>query len=66
MDVRAYADRIVIRQDGEIVAEHPRSSGAAGSFYDPWHYVPVAARLATSLTLIVGPGRIGERRSGVV
>ena len=25
VDVRAYADRIVIRQDGEIVAEHPRS-----------------------------------------
>ena len=24
VDVRAYADRIVIRQDGEIVAEHPR------------------------------------------
>ena len=26
VDVRAYADRIVIRQDGETVAEHPRSS----------------------------------------
>ena len=25
VDVRAYADRIVIRQDGAIVAEHPRS-----------------------------------------
>ena len=24
VDVRAYADRIVTRQDGEIVAEHPR------------------------------------------
>ena len=23
VDVRAYADRIVIRQDGETVAEHP-------------------------------------------
>ena len=27
VDVRAYADRIAIRQDGEIVAEHPRSFG---------------------------------------
>ena len=27
VDVRAYADRIVIRQDGETVAEHPRSFG---------------------------------------
>ena len=26
VDVRAYADRIVIRQDGETVAEHRRSS----------------------------------------
>ena len=26
VDVRAYADRVVIRQDGEIVAEHRRSS----------------------------------------
>ena len=24
VDVRAYADRIIIRQDGETVAEHPR------------------------------------------
>ena len=27
VDVQAYADRIVIRQDGEIVAEHPRRFG---------------------------------------
>ena len=25
VDVRAYAERIAIRQDGEIVAEHPRA-----------------------------------------
>ena len=25
VDVQAYADRIVIRQDGEVVAEHPRA-----------------------------------------
>ena len=31
VDVRAYADRIAIRQDGEIVAEHPVASGAARS-----------------------------------
>ena len=41
----AYADRIVIRQDGRIVAEHPRSFGRGGeTVYDPWHYVPVLAR----------------------
>src|ERR1700694_801133 len=44
VDVHAYADRIVIRQDGRIVAEHPRSFGRGETTYDPWHYVPVLAR----------------------
>ena len=35
---------IVIRQDGEIVAEHPRSFGRGQIAYDPWHYVPVLTR----------------------
>jgi hypothetical protein len=33
-----------IRQDGRIVAEHPRSFGRGDTVYDPWHYVPVLAR----------------------
>jgi hypothetical protein len=37
-------DRIVIRQDGRIVAEHPRSFSRGDTLYDPWHYVPVLAR----------------------
>lgn len=37
-------DNIVIRQDGRIVAEHPRSFGRGETTYDPWHYVPVLAR----------------------
>src|SRR6266436_5931402 len=44
VEVHAYADRIIIRQDGRIVAEHPRSFGRGDTFYDPWHYVPVLAR----------------------
>jgi transposase len=44
VEVHAYADRIVIRQDGEIVAEHPRRFGRDQTIYDPWHYVPVLAR----------------------
>ena len=44
VEVHAYADRIVIRQDGRIVAEHPRSFGRGNTVYDPWHYVPVLAR----------------------
>jgi hypothetical protein len=43
VDVHAYADRIVVRQDGRIVGEHPRSFGRGGSIYNPWHYVPVLA-----------------------
>ena len=44
VEVYAYADRIVIRQDGCVVAEHPRSFGRGDTVYDPWHYVPVLAR----------------------
>ena len=44
VEVHAYADRIVVRQDGRLVAEHPRSFGRGDTIYDPWHYVPVLAR----------------------
>ena len=44
VDVHAYADRIVIRQDGAIVGEHARVFGRSQTVYDPWHYVPVLAR----------------------
>jgi hypothetical protein len=44
VEVYAYADRVVIRQDGRIVGEHRRSFGRGETIYDPWHYVPVLAR----------------------
>jgi transposase len=44
VDVYAYADRIVIKQDGLIVGEHSRRFGRNQTAYDPWHYVPVLAR----------------------
>jgi transposase len=44
VDVHAYADRIVIRQNGRVVGEHPRAFGRAETIFDPWHYVPVLAR----------------------
>src|SRR5438874_7710918 len=43
-EVQAYADRIVIRQEGQIVGEHHRRFGRGETIYDPWHYVPVLAR----------------------
>jgi transposase len=44
VEIHAYADRIVVRQDGRAVAEHPRHHGRGETIYDPWHYVPVLAR----------------------
>jgi transposase len=44
VEIQAYADRIVIRQDGTVVGEHARSFGRGETIYDPWHYVPVLAR----------------------
>ena len=44
VDIHAYADRIIVRQDGRVVAEHARHHGRGETIYDPWHYVPVLAR----------------------
>ena len=44
VDIHAYADRIVVRQDGEVVGEHARRFGRDQTIYDPWHYLPVLAR----------------------
>jgi transposase len=44
VEIHAYADRIVVRQDGRVVAEHVRHHGRGETVYDPWHYVPVLAR----------------------
>ena len=44
VDVHAYADRIVLKQDGIVVGEHRRRFGRNQVAFDPWHYVPVLAR----------------------
>ena len=44
VEVRAYADRIELRQDGRMVGEHPRGFGRDQILYNPWHYVPILAR----------------------
>jgi hypothetical protein len=43
VEVQAYADRIVIRQDGRIVAEHPRSFGRGETTSIPGGYRRLAA-----------------------
>jgi transposase len=44
VQVRAYADRIVVRCGEEVVAEHARCFGRGRTIYDPWHYLPVLAK----------------------
>jgi transposase len=74
VDVYAYADRIVIRQNGEIVGEHQRVFGRSKIEYNPWHYVPVLARKPGALRngapfkdweLPVALGRVQRKLKGV-
>jgi transposase len=44
VEIRAYADRIEVRQDGRVVGDHPRAFGRDQTVFDPWHYVPVLTR----------------------
>src|SRR3954453_19201206 len=44
VEVHAYAERIIIRQDGAVVAEPRRCFARGQTIYDPWHYVPGLAR----------------------
>ena len=44
VEIRAYADRIELRQAGRVVGEHRRCFGRDQTVFDPWHYVPVLAR----------------------
>ncbi|MBN8750034.1 MAG: IS21 family transposase [Variovorax sp.] len=72
-EVRAYADRIELRQDGRVIGDHPRSFGRDQTIYDPWHYVPVLARKPGALrngapfkdwVLPVALGRIRRKLAG--
>ena len=44
VEVYGYAERVVIRKDGEVVGEHKRLFGKGNTAYDAWHYVPVLTR----------------------
>lgn len=39
--IRAYANRIVIVHDGEVIGEHRRQFGRDKVIYDAWHYLEV-------------------------
>jgi hypothetical protein len=42
--VRAYAERIELRQSGRVIGEHRRCFGRDQTLFDPWYYVPILAR----------------------
>jgi len=44
VEIRAYAERVELRQAGRLVGEHRRNFGRDQTVFDPWHYVPVLAR----------------------
>ncbi|KAF0232909.1 MAG: integrase catalytic [Desulfovibrionaceae bacterium] len=44
VQVRAYADRLVIVEDGSVLAEHVRQFGRDKTVFDPWHYLPLLER----------------------
>jgi len=43
VEIRAYADRIELRQNGRLVGAHARCFSRDQTVFDPWHYVPVLA-----------------------
>jgi transposase len=74
VEIAAYAERIVIRQDGQILATHARSFGREQVIYDPWHYVPALMRKPGALrngapfkgwALPGALGRVRQKLSGL-
>lgn len=41
VQMRVYADRVVVVRDGEVVANHAREFGRGKTVFNPWHYLPV-------------------------
>ena len=50
VEIRAYAERIELWQDGCIVGRHERAFGRGHTIYDPWHYVPALVRKPAKIT----------------
>jgi transposase len=44
VEIRAYAERIELWQEGRVVGRHERAFGRGRTIYDPWHYVPALVR----------------------
>ena len=44
VQLRVYAERIVIVRESEVVGEHRRHFGNGKTIFNPWHYVPALSR----------------------
>jgi transposase len=44
VQLRSYAERIVVVHQGEPIADHPRCFQRDQMIFDPWHYLPVLER----------------------
>ena len=44
VQLRVYADRIVIVSNGRVVGQHDRHFGRNKTIFDPWHYLPALER----------------------
>jgi transposase len=44
VQMRVYADRIVIVRNGQLIGEHERHFGRGKMIFNPWHYLPVLER----------------------
>ncbi len=64
VDVFAYADRIVVKQNGTVVGEHPRSFARNHVEYNPCHYLDVLRKkpgaLRNGAPFMELPGALGR------
>jgi len=44
VQLRVYADKIVIVSNGSVVGKHERLFGRGHTLFNPWHYLPVLER----------------------
>jgi hypothetical protein len=58
----AYADRIIMLQDGAVVGEHARVFSRDRTVYDPRHYVPLLERKPGALRSEPSSRHRSERR----
>jgi transposase len=70
VQLRVYAERIVIVREAQVIGDHERHFGRGKTIFDPWHYVPALDRKPGALRngapfrnwqLPEAIGRIGEQ-----